>query len=336
MFATQPKLFNPITVVERSNDVIFAGSWYKKFEDRCNVMKQIFDRLLDEGYNIKIYDRMYELHYADYAYPEKYQQFVNPGVQFNQMPNVYKESRLGLNINTVTHSPTMFARRVYELMSSNTLVFSNFSKAVDLLFGDSVIFLDRDVCLDDFDFEKTREKNLYNVLENHTYSNRFRQILDTVGINYYLKENKIILIYSTRDYENVDEIITHFNSIKYPYKQLKIIISHNFDSKLNHVDVKHNIIIEEELQDFVDNLSDDEYVCFINSNVEPNFIKKALLHFKYLPNTFGVCSTDEYLDKYTFNSINNVHNVVFSNDNFKRIFNSNRNNNLINFEVYYI
>lgn len=336
MFATQPKLFNPISIVERSNDVIFAGSWYKKFEDRCKVMEQIFDRLLDEGYNLKIYDRMYELHYADYAYPIKYQQFLNPGVHFNQMPNVYKESSLGLNINTVTNSPTMFARRVFELMSSNTLVFSNFSKAVDLLFGDSVIFLDRDVNLDKFDFEEIREKNLYNVLENHTYSNRFKQILNTVGINYNYKSDRIILIYSINDYQNIDEIISHFNSITYPYKYLKIIISHNFSGKLDKIDVKHDVIIEEELQDFIDNLNDDEYVCFVNSDIEQDFVKKALLHFKYLPKTFGISSTDEYLNKYTFSNLNDIHNVIFSNVNLKKIFNSNNGDNLNNFEVYYI
>ena len=336
MFATQPKLFNPISVVERSNEVIFAGSWYKKFKDRCNVMKQIFDRLLDEGYNLKIYDRMYELHYVDYEYPKPYQQFVNPGVHFNQMPKVYKESQFGLNINTVTNSPTMFARRVFELMSSNTLVFSNFSNAVDLLFGDSVIFLDKDVCLGEYDFDKLREKNLYSVLENHTYTNRFRQILNTVGIDYHFKEDRIMLVYSINDYSNVDEIISHFNSIDYPYKYLKIIISHNFIGKLDGVDVKKDIIIEEELQDFIDNLNDDEYVCFVNSNIGQDFIKKALLHFKYLPDNFGIYSTEEYFDKFTFDNLNDIHNGVFRNVNFKRIFNSNVGEDLVDFEVYYI
>ena len=43
-----------------------------------------------------------------------------------------------LNINTVTDSDTMFARRVFELMSSNTLVISNYSEEWNC-FGDNII-----------------------------------------------------------------------------------------------------------------------------------------------------------------------------------------------------
>lgn len=334
MFATQPKLFNPIKNSDRSNDVVFAGSWYKKFEHRCAVMKQIFDKLLDNGFNLKIYDRMYELHYDSYAYPNEYQKFLNPGVHFNQMPNVYKESNLGLNINTVTESPTMFARRVFELMSSNTLVFSNYSKAVDLLFGDDVIFLDKPTDLDGYNFENIRENNLYNVLENHTYSNRFRQILDTVGIKYTYPQEKISLVYSLNDYSNIGEIISHFNSIDYPNKYLKIMIPLNFIGNLE-TDVEYEMIIEEELNEFILDLNDDEYICFVNYNFNHDFIKKALLHFKYIPKDFGIFKTDEYSNKFTFDILNDIYNVVFSNVNFKKILNQ-KNEGLFNINIYNI
>ena len=90
------------------------------------------------------------------------------------------------------------------------------------------------------------------------------------------------------------------------------------------------------MQDFIDNLNDDEYVCFVNSNIGQDFIKKALLHFKYLPDNFGIYSTEEYFDKFTFDNLNDIHNGVFRNVNFKRIFNSNVGEDLVDFEVYYI
>ena len=54
---------------------------------------------------------------------------------------VYKESEFGLNFNTVTDSNTMFARRVFELMASNTVVLSNYSKGVYRLFKDNVLYM---------------------------------------------------------------------------------------------------------------------------------------------------------------------------------------------------
>lgn len=75
-------------------------------------------------------------------YPEKYLPYVNDGVEYRQIPDVYNEYEFGLNFNTITDSNTMFARRVFELMASNTVVLSNYSKGVYRLFGDNVVYLD--------------------------------------------------------------------------------------------------------------------------------------------------------------------------------------------------
>jgi len=184
MFAAQPKLFNPIDEQERSKDVIFAGSWYSQHSQRCKDMIQIFDKILDSGYNLKIYDRVYYTHKGDptRVFPEKYSEYVNPPVSFNQMGNVYKESEYAININTETESSTMFARRVFEIMLCNTLVLSNYSKGMQDLFGDDVIFLQGgDEKLDLSSTEESRLNNLYNVLKNHTYSVRFKQLLDNIN-----------------------------------------------------------------------------------------------------------------------------------------------------------
>ncbi|MCK7580985.1 MAG: DUF3880 domain-containing protein [Chromatiales bacterium] len=138
-FATNLRLFNPIATKPRTNKVVFAGSWYANHEERSVVMERIMDALLESGYELEVYDRYHGSGDPLHEWPEKYRKFIRPGLPHQQMPDVYRSSHFGLNFNTVTDSETMFARRVFELMSSNTLVISNYSKGVEKMFGDLVV-----------------------------------------------------------------------------------------------------------------------------------------------------------------------------------------------------
>jgi hypothetical protein len=94
----------------------------------------------------------------------------------------------------------MFARRVFELMSSNTLVISNYSKGVEDMFGDLVVFPDREPerlrSLSETEINELREQALTLVLREHTYSKRWFSILKTIGIKYNtIKENITISVF---------------------------------------------------------------------------------------------------------------------------------------------
>lgn len=319
MFASQPKLFNPIKRDRLNDTVVFAGTWYSKFPQRCKTMSEIFDRILNKNLNLKIYDRFSNSSIESMKYPEKYQHYVNEGVEYKQIPEVYKESEFGLNFNTVTDSNTMFARRVFELMASNTVVLSNYSKGVYRLFGDNVLYLDRDEFDGNRNFDKIKEENLYNVLENHNYSNRFRQILDTINFKYVPDLKHIVLFYILDDLRDLIQIQNHFYSINYSYKHLKIITDENnlFLS---------NTMLEDDLESV--ELKDNYYFCFADLNLNPDFIKKALLHFQYIGENVGIMANDE--DKYGFGRNNNSDNVVFNSLVFKDVLWGNE------MDVYYI
>ena len=102
MFAAQPKLFNPIEVADRlKNTVMFAGSWYSKFSDKCEVMSLIFDKILSSNFDLKIYDRFFGISSESMRFPKKYDAYINPGVDYLEMPKVYKESDFALNFGFV-------------------------------------------------------------------------------------------------------------------------------------------------------------------------------------------------------------------------------------------
>jgi len=185
-FATNPHLFNPIESSVRSSHVVFAGSWYANHVQRSKDMEHILDAIRADGYELEIYDRYHGDTDPLHIWPERYRSFLRPSQPHDRMPGVYKSSRFGLNFNTVTSSSTMFARRVFELMSSNTLVLSNFARGPNEMFGDLIVCPDKQPdrlrSLSDADIDALRERALNKVLGEHTYRHRWLQILQNIGV----------------------------------------------------------------------------------------------------------------------------------------------------------
>lgn len=185
-FATNPKLFNPIEIGSRSSRIVFAGSWYANHVQRSLDMEHILDRIVADGFELDLYDRNHGDPDPLHLWPDKYQRYLLPSKPHDQMPSVYKSSRFGLNFNTVTNSPTMFARRVFELMSSNTLVISNDTRGTREMFGDLIVYADREPDrlrnLSDNEIADMRARALANVLAKHTYKQRWHTILEDIGL----------------------------------------------------------------------------------------------------------------------------------------------------------
>lgn len=191
-FATNPRLFNPVESTPRSSRIVFAGSWYANHVQRSKDMEHILDATRSDGYELEIYDRYHGDTDPLHIWPERYQPFLHPSQPHECMPGVYKSSRFGLNFNTVTASSTMFARRVFELMSSNTLVLSNYSRGTDEMFGDLIVYPDKQPdrlrSLSDADIDELRERALHKVLGEHTYRNRWLQMLQNIGMPHAARE----------------------------------------------------------------------------------------------------------------------------------------------------
>ncbi len=339
MFGAQPQLFNPIEEQERSEDIIFAGSWYNTHVQRCNEMKEIFDNILDNGYNLKIYDRAYHTHKDDQnrIFPDKYVEFINPPLPFDQVKSIYKESKYALNINTVTDSDTMFARRVFELMLCNSLVLSNYSKGMKKIFGDNVVFIGNNT-INLSNSEKKRINNLYNVLKNHTYSNRFKQILNSINYEYVPENNAVTLYYVVNDMFEIENILEHYESVYYNSKKLVLLLS---DQIPNHL-IKniYQKYANEEVTVYSLNYllnqngiisNDSPYFIFANLQLKKDFIEKAILHYSYIESDVGITLGD----KFTFKEVKNIKNVLFSSKNFSKAFkNIFKEDSFIEFSVY--
>ncbi|MEK5478180.1 glycosyltransferase [Paenibacillus sp. FSL R5-0407] len=234
MFGVQPKHFNPIETYERTNEVIFAGSYYRQHPNRCVEMNNIFNLILDKNIDLLIYDRQYYNNDDNHKFPEEYTEYIQPRLPYTKLDKAYKGSKYAININTETHSNTMFARRVFELMASNTLVISNYSKGLEKQFGDLLFLLkgsesdqQKLQLLHSIDYNQLRLKALRFVLNYHTYEERFSYILDSIGYKVIKKPLKVTVILLVTNEQELNEALALFSSQTYQYKKLLIINTTN-------------------------------------------------------------------------------------------------------------
>lgn len=181
-FAAQPKYHNPIETLERKDAIAFAGAFYPRFPQR-NEFLWDFIQNVENNYKVEIYDRNYYVQGTANKFPDNWKKYIMGNLSFDQIAKGYKGYKYNISLNSVTESETMFSRRVFELMASNTLVLSNFSKGMNNLFGDLVLDSDNGTRLSELllsqDEETYRRRRLHalrSVMSGHLYEDRFSDI----------------------------------------------------------------------------------------------------------------------------------------------------------------
>ncbi|HWH44409.1 MAG TPA: glycosyltransferase [Thermoleophilaceae bacterium] len=189
-FAAQPRLHNPIAIVdERRSEPVFAGTYYRtRHVDRRKSLETILDAARPFG--LIIYDRTFGTESEEYGFPERFLPHVAGRLPYDKVIDVYKSHRLFVNVNSVVDSPTMFSRRVFELMACGTAVVSTESVGIEAMFGDLVpvahtledatAAIERLLGDDAYHADLTlRARRL--VLAEHTYRQRLCTIARTAG-----------------------------------------------------------------------------------------------------------------------------------------------------------
>lgn len=235
-FGCQPKIHNPIEKHQRKEAFVFAGAYYKRFKERNKNFSKMVDILKDIG-KIDIFDRNYNKN-TIFQYPQKYHQYIRGGLEYDEIDKAYKGYKYAINLNSITRSPSMFSRRVFELMASNTIVVSNDSLGMRFLLGDLVLNTKNMDNLytsllqmkeDKIFYKKFRLLALRKVLGEHTAKIRLNMILSKVLSSYRENENEIVLCvaYVSKQLD-VDNIYDSFLSQTYINKKL-LVVCENID-----------------------------------------------------------------------------------------------------------
>ena len=128
-FGAQPAIHFPPASGDRPGRVAFAGSYYAaKHPERQQQMEMLLKPAMEAG--LQIFDRMDRPEDRRFAWPDEYLGHIVGSLTYAQTLEAYRRYLTFINVNTVVDSPTMCARRVYELLASGTRVVSGPARAL--------------------------------------------------------------------------------------------------------------------------------------------------------------------------------------------------------------
>ena len=230
-FAAQPAMHNPVEKYDRQHKFCFAGSYYLRYPERQRDFAMLMD-LLKKYADIDIYDRNFGNAHPHYAFPDAYRPFIVGKLPYEEIDRAYKGYDFGINMNTGKQSQSMFARRVYEMAASNTVVVSNFSRGMRNFFGDLVISGDDSreierrllpVLHDRCRYRKLRLQALRHVLAQHTYRHRLEYIREKIWNTAPTPPPLVCLVAYASHASEATAICEHFRRQNHPRKELWLV-----------------------------------------------------------------------------------------------------------------
>lgn len=205
-FAAQPRIHHPWQQVPRLNKSCFAGTYYADtYEERRAWMDTMLRAAAEHG--LEIFDRMHNVtgdQKKRYLFPEDLRQHIRGKLDYEEMLEAYRRYRVFLNVNSVFDSPTMFSRRVFELLACGTPVITTPSLGIREFFGALVPEVEtmaqvraalQALLNDDEHWLRVSALGRRNVLTYHTYRHRLRTICEVAGLpTDSLKECESVMI----------------------------------------------------------------------------------------------------------------------------------------------
>ncbi|WP_269790059.1 methyltransferase domain-containing protein [Stenotrophomonas sp. Iso1] len=206
-FAAEEALHNPVGSSERNGKVCFAGSFYaNRFPERRDDQLMLLDAA--RAYDFDIFDRNHKPDVAasDFSFPERFAGNIRGSLPYSEVNAAYRRYRVFLNVNSVVDSPTMFSRRVFELLACGTPVISTWSQGTESTFGNDLVWHVRSaeeaeealsvLMKDDREWTRRSLHGIREVFGKHTYRHRFAQICAAIGLEQPVVERftKILVV----------------------------------------------------------------------------------------------------------------------------------------------
>ncbi len=239
-FAAQPRIHTPVSVLSPTSpgattrSVAFAGTYFTdKHSDRREQMDFLLPAAQSRG--LHIFSRM-QAEDERYQFPAKYQSCVVGSLPYEEMLSAFRAYPVFLNVNSVTTSPTMCARRLFELSAAQTAILSAPSAAIEPFFGDSITVASNraeaesalNVLLDQKEHrDRVALRAHRRVFDQHLYRHRVDTILDAVGLVGPAHADSISAVVPTMRPGNVDQVLAFIAAQAHPNVEL-VLITHGF------------------------------------------------------------------------------------------------------------
>jgi len=304
-FAAQPLVHNPVRTEERTARVCFAGTYHsKKYADRRADMEFLLSPSKD--YGLDIFDRNFGTsaeRAGIYRFPDKYQENIRGRLEYDEMVKAYKRYKVFLNVNSVKYSPTMFARRVFELLACGTPVISTYSEGIINLLGEDAVFITESeedtrkhleyLLGNEMNWWKASLNGIRKVMEHHTYEERVRYIFNTIDLGFKPPSQvKFSIVSKPGTIEEIQYLAGMVHQQNYSKLDVILVLKENFinQSDLSQISVPfkpYNVFIIsadiEQMPTAIKKASDSDYIAFFHSDkyYGPNYIRDYALAIKY-------------------------------------------------------
>lgn len=195
-FAVPERVCNPArpTREHQPLGIAFAGTWFAhKYPERREQMRLLFDaarQVASDEVAFEIYSRFQGVD-DRYEFPEPYASHVVGSLDYDRMLSAYRSYKVFLNVNTVTSSATMCARRVLEITACGTPVVSTPAPSLAGFLGEGVVQVSEPqqareavgrLVSDPWERARLVHLGQRRLWQEHTYGHRVDQVLDRMGL----------------------------------------------------------------------------------------------------------------------------------------------------------
>lgn len=311
-FSAQPSLHKPKPLAGRKQKSCFAGSWYgNRHAERGAMMVWLLEAANE--YGLEIYDRNYDR--GIMPFPDKYKDGIKGALPYKELCQEYGKYRIFLNVNSVVDSPTMFSRRVFELMACGTPIVSTYAKGIEDFFESDVIWLVKDkqealeaiktLMNDDAEWRRRSLLGIREVFSKHTYAHRWNQIFAAVNSEKSINVNpQISLVAVANTHQDIARLLQMVSVQE--YKNFHLYIQTQL-SDMQALAVPANVQICSELKECAADFAN--YIGWIDSNVEYQefYLRDIVNAILYEPTASGWAkSTNDDKFAYGHQTINNL------------------------------
>ncbi len=236
-FAAQPKLHNPARVgrLKRDLEVAFGGMYFRhKYPER---RKQL-DMLLPAAarFKLDIFSRHAEGN-ENYQFPPTYQPYVRGTLPYPSMITAYHRYKVFLNVNSVVGSPSMCARRIFEITACGAAVVTPPTPAIDRFFpgGEIAVVHDEEEATRAIKTlvksDGLRDRRVHvaqrRIWEHDTYTHRVGAVLEAVGIESRVNRPSVSVLLPTVRPQSVSTILANARRQHEPHQL--VLGTHGFD-----------------------------------------------------------------------------------------------------------
>jgi hypothetical protein len=192
MFAIQPRTHGFKGFDFKHRRANFVGSYSSENHPRRRVWQDVlFGAACNSGLGLTVVDRNSDRKALHYRFPSLHGLDVQGAMSHEATAQMFRDYLVSLNVNTVEDSPTMFSRRLVEILGCGGIAVTTPSEAVDALFADYChVVSNADEARELMarlkhgptasDLERARAGAEY-VASQHTWSHRLQQIVEVLS-----------------------------------------------------------------------------------------------------------------------------------------------------------